>query len=83
MTAFDGRAQRPLAHFAGARPLERQDGATRTTATRKSSTRSRNLSPHAGDNGRATIVLRPDGAQTGANAPSSNLKPAPGVITDE
>ena len=83
MTAFGGRAQQPLAHFAGvpARAAERRRAedadAQEFHQIQKFVAACRRQWPGA------MIVLRPDGAPTGANAPSSNLKPAPGVITNE
>jgi hypothetical protein len=79
MTAFDGRR---LAHFAGApaRAPERRRAedadAQEFHQIQKFVAACRRQWPGA------KIVLRPDSAPTGANAPS-NLKPAPGVVIDE
>ena len=82
MTAFGGRAQQPLTHFAGApaRAAERRRAedadAQQFHQIQKFVAACRRQWPGA------MIVLRPDGAPVGASAPS-NLNPHPEEITDE
>ena len=79
MTAFDGRR---LAHFAGA-PARAPERRRAEDADAQEFHQIQNFVAACRRQWPgAMIVLRPDGAPTGANAPS-NLKPAPGVSAHE